>query len=115
MLLADGPAESALYDEASPLLPGDGHSEIPTKKSMSKDTLKFATALLFVFGVGLAAWAVDRYIHRDSPRSKPEEVIEWRSQVLGWISAALFRECTRFLQVLRRSSGAAKSEREFRR
>ncbi|KAI0775542.1 PQ-loop-domain-containing protein [Trametes elegans] len=90
LLLSDEPAESALYDEASPLLPGEGRAEIPTKKSMSKETLKFASALLFVFGVGVVAWAVDRHVHRDSPRSKPEEVIEWRSQVLGWISAALF-------------------------
>ncbi|KAI8986226.1 PQ-loop-domain-containing protein [Trametes punicea] len=90
LLLADEAAESVLYDEASPLLPGDGRADVPKKKSMSMDTLKFITALLFVFGVGLAAWAVDRHIHRGSPRSKPAEVIEWRSQVLGWFSAALF-------------------------
>ncbi len=81
---------------------------------MSKDTLKFASALLFVFAVGVAAWAVDRHVHRDSPRSKPEEVIEWRSQVLGWISAALFRKSARRTGMLdadfcgnSRSAGAA--------
>ena len=67
---------------------------------MSKDTLKFVSALLFVFGVGLAAWAVDRYIHRGMPRTRPEEVIEWRSQLLGWISAALFRKCMRYMGFL---------------
>ncbi|KAL1950080.1 hypothetical protein VTO73DRAFT_5202 [Trametes versicolor] len=90
LLLSDEPETAALYGEASPLLPGGTGSEVPARRSMSKDTLKFASALLFVFAVGVAAWAVDRHVHRDSPRSKPEEVIEWRSQVLGWISAALF-------------------------
>ncbi|EIW59688.1 PQ-loop-domain-containing protein [Trametes versicolor FP-101664 SS1] len=90
LLLSDEPETAALYGEASPLLPGGTGSEVPARRSMSKDTLKFASALLFVFAVGVAAWAVDKHVHRDSPRSKPEEVIEWRSQVLGWISAALF-------------------------
>ncbi|KAI0822040.1 PQ-loop-domain-containing protein [Trametes gibbosa] len=90
LLLSDESGDTAAYDEASPLLPGDGRAEVPARKSMSKDTLKFVAALLFVFAVGVAAWAVDRHVHRDAPRSKPEEVIEWRSQVLGWISAALF-------------------------
>ncbi|KAI0366909.1 PQ-loop-domain-containing protein [Pilatotrama ljubarskyi] len=89
LLYSDEP-EAALCDEASPLLPGDGHAEVPARKSMSKDTLKFVVALLFVFGVGLGAWAVDRHIHGGMPRPRPKEVIEWRSQVLGWISAALF-------------------------
>ncbi|KAI0662085.1 PQ-loop-domain-containing protein [Cubamyces menziesii] len=90
LLLADEAEESTCCNEESPLLPGDGRAEVSTKKSMSKDTLKFVSALLFVFGVGLAAWAVDRHIHRGMPRTRPEEVIEWRSQLLGWISAALF-------------------------
>ncbi|KAI0670993.1 PQ-loop-domain-containing protein [Trametes maxima] len=87
-LLVDESEESTVYDEETPLLAGG--AEAPTKKSMSKETLKFVTALLFVFAVGVAAWAVDRHLHRDNPRQKPEEVIEWRSQCLGWISAALF-------------------------
>lgn len=85
---------SALYDEASPLLPGDGRPEGPPPvKDARKETLKFVTAMVFVFSVGVVAWAIDGYLHRDVPRQKPDEVVEWRSQVLGWISAALFREC----------------------
>ena len=91
---------SALYDEASPLLPGDGRPEEPRPRQAAwKETLKFTTALLFVFVVGVAAWVVDRHLHKDAPRSKPEEVIEWRGQILGWLSAALFRECVPCLEV----------------
>ncbi|KAI0632050.1 PQ loop repeat-domain-containing protein [Trametes polyzona] len=101
LLLSEESGVAALYDEASPLLPGGERAEVPARKSMSKDSLKFISALLFVFTVGVAAWAVDRHIHRDSPRSKPEEVIEWRSQVLGWISAALFRKCVYSMETFR--------------
>ena len=98
LLVAEDPRMSALYgDEASPLLPGDGREgeqEASGARSSSlwRDALKFAAALAFVFGVGVVAWAVDKHLHRGRPRSKPEEVVEWRSQILGWISAALFRE-----------------------
>ncbi|RPD73861.1 PQ-loop-domain-containing protein [Lentinus tigrinus ALCF2SS1-7] len=91
LLVSEDARMSALYDEASPLLPGDGRSEGPPRiKDARKETLKFVTAMVFVFSVGVAAWAVDRHLHRDVPRSKPVEVVEWRSQVLGWISAVLF-------------------------
>ena len=94
LLVAEDARMPALFDEASPLLPGDGRAEeaAAPRSSVWKATLKFAAALAFVFAVGVAAWVVDRHVHRGRPRSKPEEVVEWRSQILGWISAALFRE-----------------------
>ncbi|KAI0770483.1 PQ-loop-domain-containing protein [Fomes fomentarius] len=91
LLVTEDSRLSALYDEASPLLPGDTRTEEPPPRQPAwKETLKFATALVFVFGVGVAAWAIDRHVYKNRPRSKPVEVIEWRSQVLGWLSAALF-------------------------
>ena len=93
--MAEDARMSGLYDEASPLLAGDGVStDSPRERPPAwKAALRFAAALAFVFAVGVVAWAVDRHLHRDRPRSKPEEVVEWRSQILGWISAVLFREC----------------------
>lgn len=97
LLVAEDPRTSALYDEAAdPLLPGDGQGDERAPKPPAwQETLKFLGALAFVFAVGVAAWAVDRHVHQGSPRSKPDEVVEWRSQILGWVSAALFRECMR--------------------
>ncbi|OBZ71367.1 putative vacuolar amino acid transporter YPQ1 [Grifola frondosa] len=63
----------SLADEESPLLAGNGHIQEEYDKRSN-----------------LKAWAVDDYIHRGVPRSKPAEVIEWRSQLLGWISAVMF-------------------------
>ena len=94
LLITEDVRQSGVYDEASPLLAGDGRPDGPPRRQAAwRETLMFAGALLFVFAVGVAAWVVDRHIHRDSPRSRPDEVVEWRSQILGWLSAALFREC----------------------
>ena len=82
---------------------------------MWQETLRGIGALVFIFGVGVIAWAVARYIRRGTPPSDPkEEVVEWRSQILGWISAALFRECAYCLEVPRAHT-CTKSERGFRK
>lgn len=62
------------------------------KQSVYREFTKYAGALGFVFVVGIVAWAVDEQIHRGQASPKRDEVVEWRSQVLGWISAAMFRE-----------------------
>lgn len=62
------------------------------KHSVYRDFTKYAAALAFVFVVGIAAWAMDEHIHRGQAPPKRDEVVEWRSQALGWISAAMFRE-----------------------
>ncbi|KAI0917204.1 hypothetical protein AcW1_007541 [Taiwanofungus camphoratus] len=85
-LVPPGPAE-----EARPLLAGnDEHRQGRPKPSVLHEFARYSGALLFVFAVGLVAWIVDGYIHKDKPQSKPDEVLEWKSQVLGWISAVMF-------------------------
>ncbi|KAI1793249.1 PQ-loop-domain-containing protein [Ganoderma leucocontextum] len=91
-LVTEDPTLSVLYDEASPLLPGGDRSEEPyPRRPVWQEALKYVAALLFVFGVGVVAWGVEKWTRKGTPPSNPEdEVAEWRSQVLGWISAALF-------------------------
>lgn len=80
--------------EQTPLI----HEDQPVSASVEKRTplgvsvIRYATALLFVFATGVAAWALDQRMHRSADRSKPEEVFEWKSQILGWASAVLFRK-----------------------
>lgn len=74
--------------EETPLLSTSGAER--GKRTIIHEFGKYAGALLFVFAVGVAAWAVDESIHGGQPRSQPEEVFEWRSQVLGWISAVMY-------------------------
>lgn len=69
-------------------------NELPTEKqpSLCLTFIRYATALLFVFATGVAAWALNEAAHGGGPkRERPDEVLEWKSQVLGWTSAVLFR------------------------
>ncbi|KAJ1303314.1 hypothetical protein OPQ81_011511 [Rhizoctonia solani] len=89
-------------DEHSPLLRGQPPNNSPsvrTVENYAHDTfprraLRYALLFGFVIGTGMAAWAINRLIH---PRygSEPvppreDEVLEWRSQVLGYTSAILY-------------------------
>ena len=114
LLLTEDPSLSALCDEASPLLPGGDRSEEPhPRRPVWLEALRYAAALLFVFGVGVVAWGVEKWTRKGTPPSNPgDEVAEWRSQVLGWISAALFRECVCHLEFFQ-AHIYTKSERGF--
>lgn len=80
--------------EEAPLLGGNERdSEAEHGLSASNEFAKYAGALVFVFASGITAWAVDEFIHKGQARSKPqEEVVEWRSQALGWFSAVMYRK-----------------------
>lgn len=94
-LLVSDETISNVSEETALLAGSREDSREKTKMSIFTEFLKYAGALVFVFIVGIAAWGVDEYIHRGVPRSKPSEKLEWKSQVLGWISAAMF--CKRML------------------
>jgi len=65
-------------------------ASVEKRTSLGESFIRYSTALLFVFATGVAAWALDQRIHRGEDRSGPDEVFEWKSQVLGWSSAVLF-------------------------
>lgn len=82
------------FTEETALLTGTRESsQEKPKVPILREFAKYAGALVFVFAVGIAAWAVDEHIHRGIPRPKPDEKLEWSSQILGWISAVMFCKC----------------------
>ncbi|KAL5482435.1 RTC2 [Sanghuangporus weigelae] len=79
--------------------PGPGDSEAQTNETDGfwKAALRYALAMLFVIGVGMAAWFVGRRHHQGEgadPGSeeggREKDVVEWKSQVIGWTSAVLY-------------------------
>jgi len=90
-LISDVSIPSGALSEDAPLLTeGNGISQAPAREPMVKQFIKYAAIVMFVLMSGVVAWAVDERIHRNQPRSEPEEIVEWKSQVLGWASAVLF-------------------------
>ena len=69
----------------------------PGEPNIKNEVLRYSLCLVFVFAAGVMAWAIDSKIHGPSPPSEPEGIVEWRSQVLGWISAMLFCTLSAFI------------------
>lgn len=91
-------------DEHSPLLRDQAPNTSASAKTIEdaahdsflRKALRYALLFGFVFATGIVAWAVNRAIHPKNGSEpvppREDEVIEWRSQLLGYASAILFRE-----------------------
>lgn len=79
--------------ELEPLLERASHSEKKGGTSY-RAALLYACALAFVVATGIIAWLLSRSQNEsdEPPASTPKDVIEWRSQALGWASALLYRK-----------------------
>ena len=55
-----------------------------------RQALKYAAAIAFVCITGVLAWAISEQVKDGSEPSERKEVLEWKSQLLGWLSAVLF-------------------------
>jgi len=78
--------------EDTPLLGNTVEHKRTSRWDIENEVLKYSLYLIFVFVAGIAAWAIDMKIRGPRLPNKRESVVEWRSQILGWVSAALF--CT---------------------
>ncbi|CUA68785.1 putative vacuolar amino acid transporter YPQ1 [Rhizoctonia solani] len=89
-------------DEHSPLLrdqPANNSASVQTVENNAHDTfsrraLRYALLFGFVIGTGVVAWAINRFAHSKNGSEplppRDDEVLEWRSQLLGYASAILY-------------------------
>ena len=80
--------------EQSPLLSRDAESQhaVEKRSSTKRQILEYAAAIIFVFATGVAAWAINAIVNQGDDQLERDETLEWRSQVIGWASAALYCE-----------------------
>jgi len=76
--------------EDTPLLGNQIKPKSTCRWGIEHEAVKFSLYLILVFAAGTLAWAVDSKIRGPRVPSEPEGVLEWRSQILGWVSAAMF-------------------------
>ncbi|KAF9644909.1 PQ-loop-domain-containing protein [Thelephora ganbajun] len=76
--------------EDTPLLENSVELKRRSRWSLENEVLKYSLCLIFVFAAGILAWAIDSSIRGPRTPSEPEGVVEWRSQILGWVSAVMF-------------------------
>lgn len=90
--------------EDTPLLGSTVEPKRANRWNMENEVLRYSLYLMFVFTAGVMAWAIDSKVRGPSTPSEPETVVEWRSQVLGWVSAALFRTSSAVIDFAFRST-----------
>ncbi|KAA1469884.1 PQ-loop-domain-containing protein [Dentipellis sp. KUC8613] len=89
--ISDSPSAPVESHEETPLLSESHEHHLETKPSSTKRTvLVYATAVFFVFATGILAWAISEKFGHSEDDSERKEVLEWKSQVIGWISAVLY-------------------------
>lgn len=78
--------------EDTPLVGNTVEPKRTSRWNIENEVLKYSLCLIFVFVAGIVAWAIDMKIRGPRLPNEPESIVEWRSQILGWVSATLF--CT---------------------
>jgi len=77
--------------EESPLLASEpGLRKTAEHSSYIKAALRYLLAFAFVVATGIIAWLIQHNQDSDPDPRKIKDVIEWRSQVIGWTSALLY-------------------------
>ena len=75
------------------------------EESVARAALRYTLLILFVIAVGLAAWFINRQRGgKDEPSpgggreddERERDIIEWKSQLIGWTSAVVYRKCLIF-------------------
>ena len=78
--------------EQTPLLDNHPEDSAAKKNSHKKQISVYVLLLAFVLSAGTAAWLLGGQSHDMPKEEKRKDVIEWKSQVIGWMSAILYRE-----------------------
>lgn len=80
--------------EDTPLLTAESaaRSSTTTTTSLKRKILQYSAAITFICAAGVVAWAISEKVVDGSEPSDRKEVLEWKSQLLGWLSAVLFCE-----------------------
>ena len=92
--LARQKAKKQGNSESSPLLESEIRQPPAQPKPLLPPSLEYPLLLLFVLGAGVAAYYLsdtpDDVSIPEKPGKGSEVELEWKSQTLGWLSAALY-------------------------
>ena len=85
--------------EATPLLTSSNDTqESEKKRSLKRHVLEYVGMILCLVVAGIVAWAINEKVQGlDEGDPRPEEIVEWKSQLMGYTSAILY--CKRLFAV----------------
>ena len=85
-------------EEATPLLTSSIDVQKTEKeRSLKRHVLEYIGMILCLVVAGIVAWAVSKKVQGIDEEPRPEEIVEWKSQLMGYASAILY--CKQFCTV----------------
>jgi hypothetical protein len=95
-LKTDTPAQGQIQhvedvEEATPLLTSSNYGKKTEKeRSLKRHVLEYTGMILCLVVAGIVAWAVSKKVQGGDVEGRPEEIVEWKSQLMGYASAMLY-------------------------
>ena len=78
-------------EEATPLLTSSDYGkETEKERSLKRHVLEYIGMILCLVVAGIVAWAVSKKVQGGEAGRRPEEIVEWKSQLMGYASAMLY-------------------------
>jgi solute carrier family 66 (lysosomal lysine-arginine transporter), member 1 len=79
-------------EEATPLLTSSNDGQKSEKeRSLKRHVLEYVGMVLCLIVAGIVAWAINEKVQGvNDGESLPEEILEWKSQLMGYTSAMLY-------------------------
>ena len=78
-------------EEATPLLTSSNYGkETEKERSLKRHVLEYIGMILCLVVAGIVAWAVSKKVQGGDVEGRPEEMVEWKSQLMGYASAMLY-------------------------
>ena len=77
-------------EEATPLLTSSNYGkETEKERSLKRHVLEYIGMIHCLVVAGIVAWAVSKKV-QGGDEGRPEEIVEWKSQLMGYASAMLY-------------------------
>ena len=78
-------------EEATPLLTSSNYGkETKKERSLKRHVLEYIGMIHCLVVAGIVAWAVSKKVQGVDAGRRPEEIVEWKSQLMGYASAMLY-------------------------
>ena len=82
-------------EEATPLLTSSiDVQQTEKERSLKRHVLEYVGMIHCLVVAGIVAWAVSKKVQGIDAEPRPDEVVEWKSQLMGYASAILY--CKQF-------------------
>lgn len=77
--------------EATPLLTSSNDVEETEKeRSLKRHVLEYVGIIHCLVVAGIVAWAISKKVQGIDDEGRAEEIVEWKSQMMGYASAMLY-------------------------